>query len=99
MALTHTFAATGQSGSFRLRGKGNILIYGGAATVKVERTFDSGTTWKVVSRDLVGNEASYTTSSAAAAVNTWLEEPEDGVLYRFNCTAYTSGSVVCRMSS
>jgi len=63
------------------------------ATVKIERSFDGGTTSFVCSSDSAGTEASFTAPFSVVA-----EEPSSGVLYRLNCTAYTSGTVTYRIS-
>lgn len=94
--LTGTFTATGQSTVLTVAGKINVLITGGIGTVAIERSFD-GTNWFVISRDTAGTDASYTTATDTA-FNGSLEEPEDGVQYRLNCTAYTSGTITYRVS-
>ena len=91
-----TFTATGQSAAVEIYGKANILIDGGVGTVAVERSFDDGVTWTVISRDSAGNPASYV--MATLAFNGVVDEPEPGVLYRLNCTAYTSGTITFRIS-
>lgn len=88
-----TFTGTGQSGSVAIRGLANLLISGTfVGMVKLQKSFD-GSSWHVVSRDSVGNEAAYTAPAALT-----FEEPEDGVLYRLDCTAYTSGTISYRIS-
>lgn len=88
------FTGTGQSGSVELYGGFNLTLSGPfVATVKLERSFDNGSTWLVCSRDTAGNEASYT-----APVSLVANEPEAGVIYRLNCTVYTSGTVTYRLS-
>lgn len=73
----------------------NLTIYGTfSATVKLERSFDSGSTWHVVSKDADGAEAAWT-----APCSLPVREPEPGVVYRLNCTAYTSGTVNYRLSA
>lgn len=64
-----------------------------SATVNLERSFDGGATWNAISEDTKGTIASYT-----AAVNGLVFEPEQGVQYRFNCVAYTSGTINYRIS-
>ena len=94
--VSGTFTGTGQSAEVELFGKANILIDGGVATVAIERSFDDGTTWTAISRDSAGNPASYATGTLG--FNGTIEEPQPGVLYRLNCTAYTSGTVTYRIS-
>lgn len=98
--VTGTFTSTGQSESFRpiMRtrawGQFNVSVWGTfVATVQLERSFDGGLNWIVVSQDGAGTPASY--SAAASVVAT---EPEVGPIYRLNCTGYTSGTVNYRIS-
>jgi len=80
----------------------NISLTGTAvATVQIEKSYDrqnvandGAATWTVVSKDASGAAASFTTYP----VNVVLNEPEIGIYYRVNCTAYTSGSVAYRLS-
>lgn len=64
-----------------------------SATVQLQRSFDGGATWITISEDTTGTLASYT-----AEMNGLIYEPEQGVQYRFNCTAYTSGTINYRIS-
>lgn len=97
-AVTGTFTATGQSASFtpasQIRdGMFNVSMSGTfSATVVLQRSFD-GTNWFTVSKpDLT--DASFT-----AGVSFIVQEVEDGVRYRLNCTAYTSGTVTYRLGA
>lgn len=110
--VSGTFTATGQSGN-GVRGVAsgpnnsqvatvlpifkdtfNIKLWGTFdATVKLEKSDDGGVSWQVVSRDVTGTEASYT-----APIALGVYEPEHNVMYRWNCTAYTSGTVNYRIS-
>lgn len=84
--ISGTFEATGQSSSVAIQASFNVSLSGfGVATVAIERSFDSGSTWVVV-------------ESFAADVERRGLEPEDGILYRVNCTAYTSGTIAYRIS-
>ena len=84
--LTGSFTGTGQSGPVALHGPFNMSISGmGVATINLERSFDAGATWKVVE--------THTTDAEKTG-----DEPEADVLYRFNCTAYTSGTIAFRLS-
>ena len=93
--VTGTFTATGQSDSVGIWGKANLLLdfSGASATVVLERSFDQGGTWYVVSKDSDGVDASYIDD-----LNAYIEEPESQVQYRWNCIAYTSGTVTYRIS-
>ena len=65
-----------------------------AATVQLERSFDGGSTWIVCNAGSLGALAQWT----AGPVSLTFGEPEKNVLYRFNCTAYTSGTINYRIS-
>ncbi len=87
------FGATGQSGNAKVFGPFNIAIWGTfVGTVALERTLD-GTNWIAVATDGLGTAASYTAPVSVTGV-----EVEAEVSYRFNCTAYTSGTAHCRLS-
>ena len=84
--VTGTFTATGQSSTVVLAKDFNLSLSGTfVATVAVQRSFDEGVTWKTVE--------SYTDEIESIGF-----EPESGVNYRLNCTAYTSGTVTYRLS-
>ncbi len=92
--LSGSFAATGQSAARAMAGDFNIALWGTfAGTVAPERSFDGGTTWLPVAKDTSGAAASFTVPTSLS-----ISEPEKGVLYRLNCTAYTSGSIGYRLS-
>jgi len=85
--MTGTFGATGTSASFAAEPKFNISVSGfGTATVALQRSFDDGSSWKTIE--------SYTADTEKYAT-----EVEAGVLYRLNCTAYTSGTIAYRLSA
>ena len=90
-----TFTATGVSEGVPIQGHANVLIGGTfVATVQVQKSFDGGATWFVVSRDSAGALAEYT----SPGFNGTIIEPESQILYRLECTAFTSGTVVYRIS-
>lgn len=98
------FTATGQSAIAALYGAFNVLIYANSGpngawtgSVQLERSFDGGTTW-IVCGDALGtsNQAIYATGKDVSRV---FAEPERGVLYRLDCTAYTSGTINYRLST
>lgn len=98
--VTGTFTTTGQSAPFKpvMRtmawAQFNISASGTfVATVQLERSFDSGGNWFVCSSDAAGTPASWTAPFSVVG-----EEPSPGVIYRLNCTAYTSGTVTYRIS-
>jgi hypothetical protein len=90
--VTGTFAATGQSAKGSFKGCFNLTISGTfVATMRLERTFDDGTTWHPCTQ---GGQIIYLTGPCSEVIN----EPGSGVNYRLNCTAYTSGTVTYRLS-
>lgn len=76
-------------------GKFNALLSGGVGTVVLERSFDKGTTWFGVTDD-AGVLVSHIMASDLQ-LNAVFEEPESGMLYRFDCT-WTSGVITFRLS-
>jgi len=103
--VTGSFTATGQSSPFKpaLRimawGEFNVFLTGTAvATVQLERSYDGGTTWCVI---VVGsvqmNKWDYN-STALANISEIVEEPQLGVIYRLNCTSFTSGTLAYQIS-
>lgn len=104
--VSGAFAATGQSASFSALGSFNVVLYGASgpngnwtATVRLERSFDGGTTWIVCGVGGSGAQAIYTSTGTGSDVSIVVGEPELGVMYRLNCTAYTSGTINYRMST
>lgn len=95
MAVTGSLTATGATNSFRPNGKSpafNFTVSGTfVGTVRPERSFDDGDTWHPLTA--LGSAISFT-----APCSEVFEEPENYVLYRANCTAYTSGTIAVRMS-
>lgn len=99
--ITGTFTATGQSSSFYPtvgdRSTNNLFNVSASgtfvATVVLQRSFDNGSNWFTCSSDASGTSASWTAPFSVVA-----SESEQGVLYRLNCTAYTSGTVTYRIS-
>lgn len=84
--VTASFGATGVSASVALCGGFSLSISGTfAGTVQLQRSFDNGGTWHSVEE-----------FTATAEKNGM--EHEDGILYRLECTAYTSGTAVCRLA-
>ena len=85
--VTGTFTATGNSSSYKTRGGFNISLSGfGSATVELQRSFDEGVTWVAV-ESFTGN------------TERRVDEPEKGIHYRFEATAYTSGTIAYRLGS
>lgn len=92
--VTDVFTSAVPGKEIRVHGKFNVEINnGGVMTIQIERSFDDGVSFFEVSLDSTGTPASYTADFSGI-----LEEPEDGMLYRLNCTAFTSGSATGRIS-
>ena len=68
---------------------GSAIEYVGS--VQLERSFDGGATFIIWSEDRTGTMAIY---AAGTPVSYSFGEPEKGVLYRLNATAYTSTSTI-----
>ncbi len=105
--VSGAFAGTGQSASFMIWGPFNVFIYGDAGPggawnglVRLERSFDGGTTWIICN---VGGDGTQATWPAAAGagfdVSVVVGEPEKGIAYRLNCVTFTSGPINYRMSA
>lgn len=85
--IVKTFTATGTSSEARVQGPMNISIQGasaGSATIELQRKYSGSETW----------ETTDTFTSDFSGIG---DEVEEGVTYRFNCTDYTSGTIVCRI--
>ena len=101
-------AATPQPVPFTFQPNGNAVLAGGTdanaiftgsaieytGTVQLEISFDGGNTWIV--DNIGGSAAIYTNQAAVTAV---FGQPEREVLYRLNCTAYSSGTINYRLSA
>jgi hypothetical protein len=75
---------------FSFSGDWNLTLWAGAAaggTVVLERSFDGGTTWAACTMSGASVPLVIAASSALTEV---IREPEAGVLYRINCTAFTA---------
>lgn len=93
--LAGSLAAVGASAGVPMFGVFNLFVYGTfVGTVRLERSFDGGTTWVPCTVDAAGDYASYSVPASLTVT-----EAENGMLYRINCTAYTSGSISYRLSS
>ena len=94
--LAGTFSGTGQSADVVVQGLATVLLYGGAGTLAIQKSYDGGRTWRTISKDIDGNAAPYALNASEIVV--MLEEPEAGVRYRITCTAHTSGTLGYRIS-
>lgn len=80
------------SSSARMRGTFNVSLDGTfVATLQLERSYDNGITWNPLT-------AGGTTIEFSAPCEEIFSEPESGVIYRWNCVDYTSGSIEARIS-
>lgn len=94
-AVTGAFSAIGNSAAFTpIAGRSfNVTRNGsGTATVRLTRSFDSGTTWL----PLTANGVAIMTFTDVFSEQ-WSDD-EVGVQYRLECTSYTSGTVTYRIS-
>lgn len=97
--VKHSFGATGVSPRLVTPGARAINITIGntaaafTATIRLRRSFDGGTTWHVVA-----NPDTLADRVHSAPVSYWQHEPEIGVMYELECTAFTAGPVPVRMS-
>jgi hypothetical protein len=90
---TQALSSAAAAGGIEMRGKFNASVQGTfVGTVVLQRSYD-GSTWETVSKDASGSDASFT-----APCSLVVEESETGVQYRWNCTAYTSGTINTRIS-
>lgn len=85
-----SFTGTGQSTPVQIYGRFNLSLTGTfVGTVQLERADSSGGTFTVVSRDVAGTPATFSTAFQGLPI----EEDEQGMWYRLNCTSYTSGTI------
>lgn len=94
-----TFTATGASAAFApILGRDfNVSLWNTpghtfVASVQLERSFDNGVTWLPITA--AGTQLYQWTAPASEVAN----ECEGNVLYRLNCTSYTSDTVNYRIS-
>lgn len=82
-----TFSATGVSSNFVAREGFNLSLSGFSGdTVQLQRSFDNGVTWKVV-------------ESFTADAEKRVDDPESNIFYRLECTVYSAGTILYRLSS
>ena len=83
--LTGSITETGATSSTDCGQRFNLSLSGfGSATVDLERSFDGGSTWQALE--------SFTADSEKVGTS------HEGASYRLNCTSYTSGTIVYRIS-
>lgn len=100
--VSGAFTGTGQSASFLFWGPFNLFIYGNSppngawtGTVRLERSFNGGVSWLVCGIGGDGTQAIWTTGTDVSIV---AGEPEEGMLYRLNCTVFGAGPINYRLS-
>lgn len=90
------FTATGVGSSVPIFGPTNFFVYGTfVGSVQLERSFDGGTNWITYNTLDAANDFAKFTAPGSLVIT----EPEHGMLYRVNCTAFTSGTINWRLSS
>lgn len=92
--ITSTHTATGRGQPFKPSTEMfNLSLQGTfVGTAQIERSFDAGSTWQPVTVDTAGSAAAF-----SSPVSFQIADPEaGGVLYCWNVTAYTSGTMVGR---
>ena len=102
MALSGSFTGTGQSANVEIRGLFTLSLYGaGVGTVKIEKSYDNGTTWLDMHLDDLKTVASWSKLTGDEINPPPYLEPSAGdaypVLYRLNCTAHSSGTISYRL--
>lgn len=71
-----------------------ILRGNGVGTVKLQRSYDNGANWNDVVRPGNASLVSYTKTATDTFTET-IDSPDGRALWRFTCSAYTSGNLVC----
>jgi hypothetical protein len=89
-----TTQTAGRTAAIGLYGQFNFIIAGTfVGTVILERSWDGGNTWVTHGTDNWTTLASFTAPVSEVGL-----EPEQGMLWRLRCTAYTSGTIIARLS-
>lgn len=84
--------STGYGDGVFVLGEFNASLSGTfVATLQIVRSYDSGATWKPLTA--LGTSFSFT-----GPCEEIFEESEPGVMYAWQCTAYTSGTINYRIS-
>lgn len=88
--VSSSFTATGSSSRYSTAQNVpfNAAIWGTfVGTVTLERSLDNGTTWLTVPMP------DMTDATFTAPKNFVVNDPQPGTLYRWTCSAYTSGTI------
>lgn len=99
LVIAGAFTAGGQvSAAAPIYGSFTVSIWanGGpngawVASIQLEKSYDGGTTWIVAG---VGGSGAQAIFNTGQDVSIPVNEPEQGVGYRLDCTAYTSGEPI-----
>lgn len=91
-ALTGNAVISGTDANALFMGAGVEYV----GSLQLERSFDGGQNWIVCN---VGGQGTLAQWNAGTPVSLTFGEPERGVLYRLNCTAFTSGTINYRLST
>jgi hypothetical protein len=92
--ITGTLTSVSTGNWATMAGNINVSVWGTfVGTVTLEKSFDGTTTAVPVSKDTSGTPASWT-----APFSVYVRENEQGVNFRINCTAFTSGTINYRIS-
>lgn len=67
-------------------------------TIVLDKSFDGGSNWYTVTRDVLGTPAYWDFAGLAATLAMTLCEVEPNVLWRVRCSAWTAGSIDARLS-
>lgn len=93
MPVSGSFTAVGASPQFKAGGFINFTVSGTfVGSCQIERSFDGGATWFPLTAFFGAAITPFT-----APGSFFVQEPENGVNYRLNCTAYTSGTINYRI--
>lgn len=90
--VSGSLSAVGASSPAHVRGMFNVGLNGTfVATLELQRSLDNGVTWNDLTA--MGFETPFT-----GPCQEIYDEPENQAMYRWNCTAYTSGTINYRIS-
>jgi len=90
--VSQELEGVGRTASAQMYGNFNFSLGGTFdATVRLEKSYDQGTTWAPVTAN--ASEIEFTEPCEEL-----FTEPEVGVVYSWNCTSYTSGTINARIS-
>lgn len=90
--IENTFDAVEAGTGVQVLGSFNVSIRGTfTASIKLQRSFDGGLTYNNVTA--LGTDITFTGPAEEIFI-----ENEPGTFYRLNCTAYTSGTAIGRIS-